>query len=57
MYKKKYEMVDKRHMPIVPVHDVLENLESTDRFFVSTPDINNLGYDVIRWLHENPETK
>lgn len=57
MSKKKYEMVPKSYMPRESKETIIDNIQNPSRFFVTTPDITNLGYDVIEWLHTNPKTK
>jgi len=55
--KRKGELIKKTNMPIESIGKVLDNIQSEERFFVATPSITNLGYEVIEWLHENPKTQ
>ena len=57
MPKKKYEIVSEKYMPLESLADIKANIEDSSRFFIATPDITELGYNVIEWLHENPKTK
>ncbi|MFA5048927.1 MAG: hypothetical protein WC516_07940 [Patescibacteria group bacterium] len=56
MPKRKYEIVSKNYMPVNTIKETIDIIKSPDRFFIATPDITNLGYDVLEWLHTNPKT-
>ena len=57
MSKRKQGLIKNGDMPTQELADVESNIYSEDSFFVATPDITDLGYNVIEWLHENPDTK